>query len=287
MDGVRSSDFEWTDSLLAAESGDNKLYITNDDKYLYIMAEIVQSAQSPVYNLQIRNGSEGDKFYWLYYQSNGFVYFNNGSSDGCECKRSGNYVEFQIPFGSVMNIEPGTVLSSVRVSIQDSSNEWVNVGEVTAKDYTVTDTFYIYSACKSVNLKQHDSISFGAACSLDTAQYQWLFNGEEIAGANSREYTVEDASADDCGTYSVQITAESGAVKTADICIINNVYSGSLKGDVNGDGTVNTADTALLGKYLTCTADISELVYDNCDMNDDTVVNIFDLVMVKRIVCAD
>ena len=59
------------------------------------MAEIIQESQAPVYNLQIKNGDENNKFYWIYYASNGFVYFNNGSYDGCECKRSGNYVEYR------------------------------------------------------------------------------------------------------------------------------------------------------------------------------------------------
>ena len=62
-DGTRSSESEWTDSALAAENGENKLYLSCDDQYLYVAAEIFQNAASPVYNLRIQHG---DKSYWWY-----------------------------------------------------------------------------------------------------------------------------------------------------------------------------------------------------------------------------
>lgn len=283
LDGVRSSDSEWTDFVKAAENGANKLYINNDDKYLYIMAEIVQNASSPVYNLQIHNATEGDKFYWMYYMSNGFVYFNGGSYDGCECKRQGNYVEFKIPFGSVMNIEPGVVLSSVRVSIQDSSNEWKNVGEITSGEYTVKDTFDIYSVSRTISLKEHDDLLLDVVCSLENGKYQWLHDGEIIDGATGTELSLKDVSSDSKGTYSVKITSESGTVREAEICNITEIYSSGLKGDVNGDRSVNISDVVLLQKYLIKLADSSEIISENSDINDDLNVNIFDLIMLKRI----
>lgn len=282
LDGVRSGESEWTDSLLAAQNSDNKLYITNDDKYLYIMAEIVQSAVSPVYNLQIKNADEGNKFYWIYYASNGYVYFNNGSYDGCECKRSGKYVEFKIPFGSVMNINPGTVLSSVRVSIQDSSNEWINVGELTSEEYTVKDTFDIYSVSRTVSLKEHDSFSMNVVCSPENAVYQWRLNGEIIDGASQKNYTIENASEKDIGIYSVQITSDTGTVKTADICHVVNVYPSVLKGDVDMNGTVNVTDIILLQEYLIKLSSGIELY--NYDVNNDGHINVFDIIDVKRII---
>lgn len=283
MDGVRSSDSEWTDSIKAAENGDNKLYISNDDKYLYVMAEIVQNSQSPVYNLQIKNASENNKFYWMYYMPNGYVYFNNGSYDGCECKRSGNYVEFKIPFGSVMNLEPGVVLSSVRVSIQDSANEWVNMGELTSGEYTITDTFDIYSVMRKVKLNEHDSLELNVECSLDNASYQWLHDGVEIENAAEKSFTINDASSDSKGVYSVKITSDSGTVRYSDICDVTEVYSASLKGDVNGNGEVNITDAVLLQGYLLDKKGISDIVWENSDINDDSDVDSFDMVLMRRI----
>lgn len=278
MDGIRSGESEWTDSLLTAENGDNKLYITNDDKYLYVMAEIIQNAVSPVYNIQIKNADEDNKFYWMYYASNGYVYFNNGSYDGCDCKRTGNYVEFKIPFGTVMNIYPGTVLSSVRVSIQDSSNEWVNVGELTAESYTVKDTFNVYSVSHKVNLKEHDNFSMDVVCSPENVQYQWMHNGEIIEGANKELYTIENVSAADTGIYSIRITTENGTVKETEICRIENIYSSSLKGDINKDGMVNILDVVIAKKYLLGNNTIDNI---EIDVSGDNVFNIFDVAIIK------
>lgn len=278
LDGVRSGSSEWNDNLLAAEVGNNKLYISNDDKYLYIMAEIIQNAQAPVYNLQIKNGDENDKFYWIYYASNGFVYFNNGSYDGCECKRSGNYVEFKIPFGTVMDIYPNTSLSSVRVSIQDSANEWVNVGELTGS-YNVTNTFYVYSTDRSVYLNEGVSFTINTECSLENASYEWYKDDEKILGADYKSYTIENASNADTGLYSVKITSESGTQRTVDICRVIDVIGTNLQGDVNKDGITDYKDAGLLADYLIGRS-IGNKNY-SYDVNSDNVVDSFDLVFLR------
>jgi len=278
LDGVRSGESEWTDSLLKSENGDNKLYITNDDKYLYIMAEIIQNASAPVYNLQIKNADENNKFYWIYYASNGFVYFNNGSYDGCECKRIGNFVEFKIPFGTVMNIYPNTTLSSVRVSIQDSANDWINVGELTAENYTVSDTFDIYSVCRSMTLNKGDNYTMTVECSLENASYQWIKDGKIIQDETYKTYTIKDADSKNIGKYSVQITSESGTVKTADICnvleVINEQY------DVNKDEQINISDISDLSEFLLKISK-GNPEYDY-DTNNDEKINVFDFIVLKR-----
>lgn len=279
LDGVRSGDSEWNDNTLAAEDGNNKLYISNDDKYLYIMAEIIQESQAPVYNLQIKNGDENNKFYWIYYASNGFVYFNNGSYDGCECKRSGNYVEFKIPFGSVMNIYPNTELTSVRVSIQDSANEWVNMGELTGS-YTVTDTFYVYSANRSVYLNEGDLFTIKAECSLNSASYQWYNNDKKIIGADSSEYTIKNASKNDTGVYSVKITSENGVEITVNLCNIIDVFGSELQGDINADGIVDYKDSELLSDYLVGRSSGNSNY--NYDINADGETDIFDMVCLRN-----
>lgn len=283
LDGIRSSGAEWTDSILAAEGGDNKLYITNDDKYLYVTAEIIQSAASPVYNLQIRNASENNKFYWMYYTTGGFVYFNNGSYDGCACKWSGNYVEFRIPFGSVMNLAPGVELSSVRVSIQDSANEWVNVGELTGENYTIKDTFDVHSVGRTVSMAEGDSLSLDAVCSLEDGSYQWYHNGEAIDGAVQSAYTIENAASDSEGVYSVKITSSSGTEREIEMCIVEKVYPISFRGDVNSDGEVNSTDAVLLRSYILRRAGIEDISAENSDINADGAINSFDEIFLRNI----
>ncbi|MBQ8724209.1 MAG: dockerin type I repeat-containing protein, partial [Oscillospiraceae bacterium] len=53
------------------------------------------------------------------------------------------------------------------------------------------------------------------------------------------------------------------------------------EGDINGDGSCTMADNLQLQKYLVCTAEISDLTA--ADLNADGKVNIFDLMVLKRI----
>ncbi|MBQ3565645.1 MAG: dockerin type I repeat-containing protein, partial [Oscillospiraceae bacterium] len=232
-------------------------------------------------NLQIKNGNENDKFYWIYYASNGYVYFNNGSYDGCDCKRYGNYVEFKIPFGTVMNIYPGTPLSSVRVSIQDSANDWINVGELTGS-YNVTDTFYVYSAERSVYLNENDTFTINSECSLENASYEWYKNNEIIENAVNKSYTIENASTENIGTYSVKITSENGTERIVDICNIIDVFDTKLIGDVNSDGAVNSADAVMLQKWLVRSGEITDI--NAADVCSDAKINVFDLCALKHMI---
>ena len=67
VDGTLTSDTERRDALLCAEdAAGNRMYITNDDQYLYILVDLEQQAASPVYNLSFRNASSGTS-YWMYF----------------------------------------------------------------------------------------------------------------------------------------------------------------------------------------------------------------------------
>lgn len=278
LDGIRSGDSEWTDELLCTQTDENKLYIKSDDKNLYIMAEIIQNSASPVYNLQIRHGGE---FYWMYYTQGGFVYYNKGSYDGCVCKRTGNYVEFKIPFGSVMNLEPGITLESVRVSIQDEANEWKLMGDLKAEGYVVPASFDVYSAERTVSLKKNDTLTLNTEISPETASYQWYFNDTPISGATDKTLVLENISPENEGVYSAEITSDS-IVKRINICTVEKVYYSSLKGDVNCDGMVNAADAVLMQKYILRLAGSDGLSLENADMDSNGAVNVIDAVLLKR-----
>ena len=53
-DGKRSGETEWREDALYHTEDNSNLYLTNDDQYLYVMAEMpMEEVVSPVYNLQV------------------------------------------------------------------------------------------------------------------------------------------------------------------------------------------------------------------------------------------
>lgn len=277
-DGSLSSSHEWTQEKLYTEKENNQLYISNDDKNLYVMAKIVQNAKSPVYNIRVEHDGES---YWLYYMPNGYVYFNKGDYNGCICKHVGDYVEFVIPFGDIMGLESGVTLSSVRVFVQDSSvTGWENVGDLKGSEYTINENFDVYTACRTINLNENENFNLNVETSLGNATYQWYLNDKEIYGATEKTYTIENASSESKGTYSVIATSESGFEKKVNVCNLNEVYSNTdITGDINKDGKIDNSDMKLLKEYVLGmkTADIS------ADVNKDGVIDTSDIAELKNI----
>jgi hypothetical protein len=287
VDGQRSSDTEWQSEMQYIATDAGNLYLTNDDQYLYVMAEIQQDAASPVYNLQIFN-AETQKRYWIYYQANGYVYFNNGSYEGCICKHVGDCVEFRIPF-SAIDAQAGTELSTVRVSIQDSSVDgWSTVGNlITDQSYYITDTFTTYNAPRSMVLQGQETVTLSAFCGMTDVTYQWYQNGDSIPDATASTYTIDEANEQDIGVYTVLITAPSGTQKTVSVCEITDVTdvtNATLLGDVNTDGSCDLLDVVLLQKYLLQIVDASALSIEQADCNPDNQINIIDLLLLKRMI---
>lgn len=132
VDGAMSQ-YEWADSTLVKETEDSKLYLSYDNENLYLCAVLPGTAESPVYNLSMK-GTDDEKQYWIYYQSNGFIYFNHDDYSGVECKYHGGTVEFKIP-NAVMNLHPEKTLEYLRIDIQDSSHEWVVTGDIRIENY--------------------------------------------------------------------------------------------------------------------------------------------------------
>lgn len=282
VDGTVTAESERTEEKLYNETdAGNKLWVTNDEKYLYVMAEINHSAQSPVYNLKIKNADQ-NKEYWLYYQNNGFIYFNSGKPYGCIQKHTENTVEFRVPLGELCGLEAGTVISNICVAIQDESNSWTNVGEVNSGEYIVSGNFNVYSGKQSVYLTEGESITFDADTAADGLTYQWYKDGTPIEGAAESSYTIEKASTDSKGVYSVEMTSASGTVKTADICQVMDVFSSAAKGDVNLDGEVSLLDAVLLQKYLVTIETLTSQQKTAGDMDENGSVTVLDLTLLKK-----
>lgn len=281
VDGTDSFPQEWTEDMLIAENDGNKVYMTADDSFFYIKGIIPAQASSPVYNLRIEN-AETDRAYWMYYMSNGYVYFNNGSYDGCMCKWSGDTVEFKIPFGTTMDIYPGTKLKAVRVFLQDSANEWKNLGDVRSEECVAPSDFRVYTSKTDIRLAKDDKYSINVETPLENVSYQWYLNGKAIDNAVSSEYII-DAKETSVGMYSVDITSSSGIVKSVDVCDLLEVI-GTKKGDINNDGKIDIADLVLLQKYLLKVEAFSYSQFVAADMDSDNNVDSFDNVLLRKVI---
>ena len=287
-DGKRSGETEWRENALYHTEDNSNLYLTNDDQYLYVMAEMpMEEVVSPVYNLQIIHADPKNptatKRYWMYHMRNGYVYFNQGSYTGTICRYTGNCVEWKIPF-SVLELEPGTELTSVRVMIQDSSVDgWkVTSDQYADRSYVVTDTFPTYNAPRSMVLKEGESISLSTVTTLTSATYQWYHDDVAIPDAIESQYTISDATTDTIGSYTIEITAPSGTKKTLSICDVTDVLSSVKMGDVNGDASVDLLDVVLLQKYLIRKTDGFEINVRQADCQPDETLDVLDLVVLKR-----
>lgn len=282
-DGVISNAGETDKSLLLAESDTGKLYVTNDEQYLYIRALFGTEADAPVCNISFKNTANNTD-YWLYYASNGFVYFNQGTPEGVVHQRGAGVSEFRIPFGDIMGLSLGTKLTGLRFSLQDSANDWKVLSDVRAAEYTLSGDFPVYNAKQQRSLREGESlildVQHGAG---EDAAYVWMYNGKPIVGAASQQFILKNASAADVGTYSVQITSPAGTVKTADICEILNVYGDNLRGDLNADGIVSNTDADLLLQYLLTQTPALPL-WEAGDLDEDGTITANDLSQLKRLI---
>lgn len=281
LDGNRSSDSEWTTESLVAEDGDNHLYLSCDDQYFYVGAEIVQNASSPVYNIRIENEDTG-KSYWYYQQRNGAIYYSQGSHDGILLKKGTNFCEWRIPFGDVMDLHPGSNLKTVRVFVQDEADSWTNVGDIRTEAYTVGENLNVYSGAETVSLQAEKPFNMQAVTSAEGASFTWLHDGTPLAETSST-LTLTPQSAADEGQYSVQIVTPDGIHTERDICLVEKVYTDnieSLPGDLNLDGKVDTLDVKLLQNWL---HGKNVHIPGNADLNTDGVWDVFDLGLLKRL----
>ncbi len=185
--------YEWPDETVLAENENCRLNVSSDSEYMYVRVSVPDTASAPVYNLQLK-GAEGSREYWIYYASNGFVYFNGGSYDGITCGFRNGVAEWKIPLDGTMELEPGRELSYIRAFVQDSADGWKVTGDLKTGSYTPGTAF--------------------------------------------------------------------------------------SKGDVNGDGVINTADFTTLCRYLLGGGEAVNTV--NSDMNEDGSTGVADLILLKN-----
>lgn len=285
IDGILSSPDEWTEDMIVAENeGGVTLYAKADDKNFYVMSTAKQNADAPVYNLQLRNNGE---FYWIYYVCNGFVYFNHDNYNGCRCVWSDDMVEFKIPF-DIMNLKAGTELTDLRISMQDSGNDWVVKSDVKAPAATVGSDFFVISRFTDVRIKNGEDYSYTVIAETEgDTKYQWSRNGEILSDFATDTISLENISSNEQGEYVVKITSSSGVEKTISAFAISVVddTSGYIAGDANCDGFITMADAAAvfqaLGNYDKYA--LSEKGALNADVDGVKGITAADAIIIQKV----
>lgn len=106
----------------------------------------------------------------------------------------------------------------------------------------------------------------------------------DISGAFDRKVTFGKL---DSGSYVYKIEAEdeSGQKFTliSSVFYVGEFDNKSL-GDINGDGEISIADIVLLQRYLLNSAEFSALQFAKADFNRDSVVDVFDMVEMRKII---
>lgn len=176
IDGVLSSPYEWQNANTAGKNNDGlEIQTFADEKYLYIMSNTPKStATAPVYNLQFNNKLNGER-YWIYFASNGFIYFNHDDYKSAQCKWSDDMVEFRIPL-EVIGFEDEIALANLRVFMQDSGNDWKLMSDITIPECDI-----IYSV-PSVSTVQGDVNNDGVCNISDAVMLQkWLIGNGKLS----------------------------------------------------------------------------------------------------------
>ncbi|MGN1085678.1 MAG: dockerin type I repeat-containing protein [Porcipelethomonas sp.] len=65
---------------------------------------------------------------------------------------------------------------------------------------------------------------------------------------------------------------------------VSGAAAGYIKGDIDGDGKVGTADIVAVSNYITGKGELTEDQLIIADMNDDGIVNVFDQMLIRRTV---
>ncbi len=270
-DGILSAGERAEERLAATNENGDKLYLWNDETYFYVSFSMKQTAVSPVYNIQLQKADETDR-YWLYFESNGAIYFNHGNNAGAILKYSDSAAEFRIPLGEMMGLSPNTKLSYVRVFLQDQSiQNWPLCGEIKSGEVTLSGGFPVYTAPQMISLPEGKDISLHVETGAMHPHYQWMHDGKIIENAVDSDFLLTMHSMDDAGSYSVVVTSESGMEK--EVAVAEVQYA------VNA---IMVKDVILLQKYLLTEGELTEAQGQAADYNADGHLSAADFAMMKR-----
>lgn len=108
---------------------------------------------------------------------------------------------------------------------------------------------------------------------------EYLFAEPGVTAAKLRAYYAKN----EIEVYTAAGAAASGRVKTGMTASIDGtIYTIIVCGDINGSGTVNTADLSLLQQALTGEASLSETEKRAADLNENGDADVTDLILLSN-----
>ncbi len=213
VDGIADV-WEWTQNdLVAKNEAGNALYMKADENYLYVMSDMPHRSAAPVFNLRAIN-AENNVRYWMYQQSNGFIYYSHEKQlghIGMQMKYSENMFEFRVPF-YMLGIKNGSQLKDISVFIQDSADGWKGTGSITASEvYAVKSEVPVFNARERVFVKLGGAYSVTVKTDANVNNVVWLKDGVELENT-SLTLNLSGLKESDSGVYSVRITTDKNNV---------------------------------------------------------------------------
>ena len=118
---------------------------------------------------------------------------NSGSADG-----SGISTRFSYPAGMAFN--------AGNLFVADSANSTIRSGSIIADNPPT-----ILGQPQNVTVDSGNPATFGVNATGGTLYYQWLFNGVNIPGATTSNYTLSSAQTANAGNYSVEVISPTGS----------------------------------------------------------------------------
>ncbi|WP_197486065.1 immunoglobulin domain-containing protein, partial [Oleiphilus sp. HI0061] len=100
--------------------------------------------------------------------------------------------------------------------------------------------------------------------------YQWLFNGEELVGANSQDLSISNAGIEDTGLYSVVVSNASSEAYSQEALVSVNSLPSSLELSWSAPSTREDG-SALESSEIS--AYVIEYAYNNTELNQSIRIN--------------
>ena len=158
-----------------------------------------------------------------------------------------------------LNITSGEAVAGYQATVQFDTTALRYVSSAKG-DYLPADAFFVKPVVEG-NLIKLNTVSFGGESNGDGTLATFTF---EVIVAKASTLTLSD----------VLLTDNAGKTFVPHLENAEITEPTRLKGDVNGDGTVNIADLVLVA------ANLGKTGQNAADVNNDGVVNIADLVLV-------
>ena len=198
-------------------------------------------------------------------------------------------------------------VKNLQVNDTENSADWTLDENITTgspvygdRDVTFTslpeelkNTAAVRTACDSKNLDAAlasftagtDETVYVLMDSRVTTAPEWLssYTKTNLTAVSSNDVTFQvyskTVSAGDAVTLGTN-GQSAGCVNYTVLLKASSEVSDVLRGDVNADGKVDTADVVMLQKYLHKSSKLTN--WKNADMNQDNIINIYDLVALKK-----